>query len=73
MREAIEKMAAKLTEPEVADNIIAMLANRKADESPCLTMTIAVYRDPKTQNEFTVTMQTQVKTELRSEIYHGLR
>lgn len=73
VREALEKLSARILEPEVADNIIQMLANRSTDESPSLQMNIAIYRDPRTPDQFTVKMRTSIKTELGEELYNGLR
>ena len=73
VREALEKLSARILAPEVADNIIQMLANRGTDESPSLHMTISIYRDPRTPDQFTVKMRTAIKTELGEELYNGLR
>lgn len=71
--EALDKFASKICSPEVAQNIKELIARNRIGDDACLTITLKVRRDPRTADQFAVSMSTKMGTELGQEGFYGLR
>jgi hypothetical protein len=71
--EALDKFASKLCSPEVAQNVKEMIARNRLGDDVQIAITLKIRRDPRTPDQFAVSMDTKMASELGTEGYYGLR
>lgn len=70
---ALEKFAARLTEPNAAQNIAQIIADGiLAGESVCVKISLTVHRDTRSEGDFVVKLSTEKKNELSKDTFAGL-
>ena len=70
--EGLNIFATKLCSPEVAQNVKEMISRNKQGDDVHIAITIKIRRDPRTDGNFAITMDTRIGTELGNEGFFGL-